>query len=372
MALTPQYLDGVAENLQEIYSQLEISIMSDLARRISKANYLTPTAEWQFYKAEQIGLSQKYIAQEISKATGISQKEVLSMFKSAGIKSSVQDTALQKEMIKLGMLPANSIPLTASPMFTQILNANLIKTNNSLKKMTGTIAVDANGQLNKYMDQCQLLIQSGGFTQDNAVALTVDRFARDGVRCFEYTKNADGTIKTTYTSIEAAVRRAAVTGVNQATAQISENNADALGTDLVEVTSHSDARPEHVVWQGKVYSMSGNSTKYDSLVNATGYGDVTGLCGANCRHSFFPYVEGISDKLPKEEYDEQTYKNEQTQRYNERQIRSWKKRSETLKAGSVDASAATSKVSEWQKKQRDFLKDNGLVRQYTRERIAKK
>lgn len=365
MALTPQYLDGVAEPLQAIYSELEAKIMSDIARRISKANYLTPTAQWQFYKAEQIGLSQQYIAQEISQTTGLSQKEVLSMFKSAGIKSSVQDTALQKEMIKLGMLPADSIPLTAMPMFTQVLNANLIRTNNSLKKLTGTIAIDANGKLNNYMDQTQLMIQSGGFTTDQAVSMSVDRFAREGITAFDYPRGI-------HTTIEAAVRRAAVTGVNQATAQISENNADALGTDLVEVTSHSDARPEHAVWQGKVYSMSGNSTKYDGLVDATGYGDVTGLCGANCRHSFMPFVEGVSEKLPKEKYDETTYKNEQIQRYNERQIRSWKKRSETLKAGGVDASSATSKVSAWQKKQRDFLKETGLTRQYTRERIAKK
>ncbi|MCK9576668.1 MAG: phage minor capsid protein, partial [Clostridia bacterium] len=111
---------------------------------------------------------------------------------------------------------------------------------------------------------------------------------------------------------------------------------------------------------------------YQSLVEATDYGDVTGLCGANCRHSFFPYVEGVSEQLPEEKYDETTYKNEQIQRYNERQIRSWKKRSETLKAGGVDDSAATSKVTEWQKKQRDFLKGTGLTRQYQRERIAKK
>ena len=365
MALTPAYLDGVAEPLQEIYSQLETEILKDIARRISKANYLTPTAEWQFYKAEQSGLSQKYIAEQISKTTGISQKEVLRMFKEAGIKSSAQDTVLQKELIKLGRLPKNAVPLTASDMFTQILNANLIKTNNSLKKLTGTIAVDASGQLNKYMDQAQLLIQSGGFTQDKAISMTVDRFARDGVASFDYASGVR-------TPIEAAVRRAAVTGVNQATAQISESNADALNTDLVEVTSHSDARPEHAIWQGGVYSLSGNSKKYQSLEEATGYGSGDGLCGWNCRHSFFPYVEGVSEQLPEEKYDETTYKNEQTQRYNERMIRQYKKRSETLKAGGVDASAATSKVSEWQKKQRDFLKKSGLTRQYQRERIAKK
>jgi hypothetical protein len=364
MALTPQYLDGVSENLQAIYSDLETSIMSDIARRLSKANYLTPTAEWQVYKMEAMGASQQYIAEQIAKTTKLSEKEVLRMFKEEGIKSSVQDTALQNELIKLGKLPADTIPLTASPMFTRILNANLIRTNNSLKKLTGTIAIDASGKLNQYMDKCQLMVQSGAFTQDQAINQTVSKFAADGVTAFDYASGV-------HTSIEAAVRRASVTGVNQATAEISLNNADALDTDLVEVTSHSDARPEHAEWQGKVYKRTGSTDKYRNLAEVTGYGTGAGLCGWNCRHSFFAYVEGVSETLPKVKYDETTYKNEQTQRYNERQIRSWKKRQATLEAGGVDSSAAKSKVSDWQKKQREFLNDTGLTRQYQREKIAK-
>jgi hypothetical protein len=363
MALSPQYLDSVAENLQSIYSDLETSIMSDIARRISKANYLTPTAEWQVYKMEAIGASQQYIAEQISKTTKISEKEVLRMFKEAGIKTSVQDTTLQNELIKLGKLPANTIPLTASPMFTQILNANLKRTNNSLKKLTGTIAIDSNSKLNQYMDKCQLMVQSGAFTQDQAINQTVNKFAADGVAAFDYASGV-------HTSIEAAVRRASVTGVNQATAEISLNNADALDTDLVEVTSHSDARPEHAEWQGKVYKLTGSSDKYRNLAEATGYGTGAGLCGWNCRHSFYAYVEGVSETLPKEKYDESTYQDEQTQRYNERQIRSWKKRAATLDAGGIDASKAKAKVSEWQGKQREFLNKTGLARQYQREKIA--
>ena len=248
MALTPQYLDGISEDLQAIYSDLETSIMSDIARRISKADYMTVTADWQFYKLKQIGLSQEYIAGQIAKTTKLSQKQVLQMFKDAGIKSSIQDMTLQREMIRLGMLPKDSVPLTASPMFTQILNANLTRTNNTLKKLTGTIAIDANGQLNKYMDACQLRIQSGGFTADQAINVTVDQFARDGVGAFDYESGV-------HTSIEAAVRRAAVTGVNQATAEISLNNADALGTRLVETTWHADQRPEHAVWAGQIFSL---------------------------------------------------------------------------------------------------------------------
>lgn len=76
------------------------------------------------------------------------------------------------------------------------------------------------------------------------------------------------------------------------------------GCDLVEVTAHSGARPEHAEWQGKVYSRSGKSSKYPSLVEATGYGTGPGLGGWNCRHSMFPYYEGMSRVYIDEELED--------------------------------------------------------------------
>ncbi len=68
------------------------------------------------------------------------------------------------------------------------------------------------------------------------------------------------------------------------------------GCDLVEVTAHAGARPEHAEWQGKVYSRSGTSKKYPSLVKVTGYGTGAGLGGWNCRHNMLPFFEDISTR----------------------------------------------------------------------------
>jgi len=360
--LSPEYLDGVAEPLQAIYSELESAIMADIAKRIAKANYTTNMAAWQLYKLQSIGASQEYIAQEIAKTLKISEKEVYSLFGEAGIKSMQTDIATQKAAIEAGKLPKNAVPLTASAQVAQVLNANALRTQNTMQKLTGTIALDASGKLNQYMDQCQLMVQSGAFTQDMAIDATVRRFAADGVQAFDYASGVR-------TSVEAAVRRACVTGINQATAKVSENNASELQTNLVEVSSHADARPEHAVWQGKVYSLEGSTDKYPNLVEATGYGSGDGLCGWNCRHSFCPYVEGVSEKAPTEKYSKTTYKNEQIQRYNERQIRYWKKRESAIEAGGLDASTEKAKVSAWQARQREHLKQTDLTRQYQREKV---
>jgi len=360
--LTPEYLDGIAEPLQAIYSELQSAIQQDLVRRIAKAGYATDSAAWQAYKLQELGASQEYIAQVIAETLNLSTKEVSSLFKEAGIKSLKTDIATQKAAIEIGLLPAHTIPLTASASVAQVLNANAIRTLGTLKKLTGTIAVDASGQLNKYMDQAQLMVQSGAFTEQMAIDATVRKFAADGVSCFDYASGV-------HTSIEAAVRRALVTGVNQATSEVSLNNAAELGTDLVEVTSHNDSRPEHAAWQGKVYKLTGNNEKYRNLAEATGYGTGAGLCGWNCRHSFYAYIEGVSDKLPREKYDPKTYEAEQVQRYNERQIRHWKRRAATLEAGGLDNSKELLKVRTWQLKQAQHLQKTGLTRLGNREQV---
>jgi hypothetical protein len=77
--------------------------------------------------------------------------------------------------------------------------------------------------------------------------------------------------------------------------QIQLQNAQALGTDIVEVTAHVGARPSHAVWQGLWYSLTGDTAEYPNLTRITGYGSVTGLKGANCRHDFYPVIPGISE-----------------------------------------------------------------------------
>lgn len=84
------------------------------------------------------------------------------------------------------------------------------------------------------------------------------------------------------TAVDAALRRHLVTQWNQARNDLLMRRMDEWGVDLVFTSAHFGARPTHAVWQGKVFSRSGSSPDHPDLVQATGYGTVTGLCGANC------------------------------------------------------------------------------------------
>lgn len=77
-----------------------------------------------------------------------------------------------------------------------------------------------------------------------------------------------------------------------------------MGWDLMEITAHSGARPEHAMWQGKIVSRSGKKG-YLSLRDI-GYGEATGFKGINCRHDWYPYYKGS------------------TRTYNSKQLNAWK------------------------------------------------
>lgn len=103
--------------------------------------------------------------------------------------------------------------------------------------------------------------------------------------------------------IDVAVRRAVLTGLNQLTGQVQETNAEKLGAEKFEVTWHSTARPTHQPWQGRVYTK-------EELVSVCGLGEVDGLKGANCRHDYFPFIEGISERVYTDEQLEEMNRKE--------------------------------------------------------------
>ena len=104
---------------------------------------------------------------------------------------------------------------------------------------------------------------------------------------------------------DVAVRRAVMTGVTQCAGRMSETAMEALGTRYVEVTAHSGARDtgkgylNHKSWQGLWFYWSIDKERdplgqYPDFLKETGYGQGGGLCGWNCRHSFYPVIPGVS------------------------------------------------------------------------------
>ena len=198
----------------------------------------------------------------------------------------------------------------------------------------------------------------------------VSKLANSGLETIDY-------ISGTKTTIDAALRRHIVSQANQARNRLLMQRMDEWEWDLVFVDAHFGARPTHALWQGKVYSRSGRSTEYPPLVESTGYGTVTGLCGANCYHSMAPYVPGLS-QLPDTDFADQEklvgmtsdeyYAATQKQRRYERYIRNKKREIVSFQEAGLDATKQRLQLGTAQDKLRQWVADNHLRRDYQRER----
>lgn len=368
--LKPKYLEQLPIPMIELYSQAEQDILADMARRISTYDYWIPAADWQYQKLIEMGNFHSFIMEALSARTGKSHAELERMMEEAGAKTLAFDTAIYEAH---GLSPP---PLAESEALRAVLADGLRKTSGLFDNLTATTADTATRQFEHALDRAWLQITSGGFDRNTAIRTAVKDLARDGVKAITYPSGHTDTI-------EVAVRRAIVTGVNQSALRLQNALADEMGCDLVETTAHSGARPSHAEWQGRVFSRSGRSKKYPSFVKATGYGTGDGLGGWNCRHGFFPYFEGSPRTYTQKDLDALEEKNvtyngqklteyeaSQQQRYIERQIRRWKRENAAMAAAGLDTTESAAKIHQWQETQKDFVRQTGLKRQGDREQVA--
>lgn len=375
MGLDPKFLDSLPNTLIDLYGQVEIDILADMARRISTYDYFIPAAQHQNQKLQELGMMQEEIIRRLSALTGQTQAEIVALLTEAGEQAVADDLEYYKAADVY-----NPSKVDTEALYEQ-LNAGLVQTEGAFKNITRTTARTGAGQLIDALDRAWLQINTGAFDYNTAIRRAITDLSEKGIGAVKY---PSGRVD----SIEVAVRRAVVTGANQTAAKTQEKLADQLEVELVEVTAHGGARPEHAKWQGRVFSRKGDveidGVKYKDLRKATRYGYADGLCGVNCRHNFHPYVPGTSRAWSDKELaklDEKNieyngvkmteYEASQVQRKLEREIRKQKKLIAALEAAGEDASEYRAKLRKVSKAYSDFTAQTGLKQQRQRTQIAK-
>ena len=367
----PDFYESASDALVELYAQAERDILADMARRLSQYDYWIPAAEHQRTVLREMGLTNEYIMKSLSELTDKTEEELQALFKEAANSVAASDGEYYRAA-GLTIDAAESAALSKN--MKKILAAGMKQTNGIFKNLTRTTAQESTGAFVQALDRAWMQVSSGAFDYNTAVRTAVKDLSAKGIQTINYNSGAR-------TSIEAAVRRAVVTGLNQTCGKMQEALADAMGCDLMEITAHAGARPSHAAWQGQIVSRSGKRG-YLSL-DDIGYGTGAGFKGWNCRHDWNPYVEGAprtwtDEQLSKLEektikYNGQMmteYEASQKQRYIERQIRRWKRENTAMQSAGLDTTESAIKLKKWQAAQRDFVKKTGLKRQYDRERVA--
>lgn len=313
--LTADYLASLSDELVELFGEVESEILRSIINRVQKTEALTPSSVFQLEKLQDLGALTKEVTRMLADALNVSIQEVKRLMQEAGVTALAVDDAIYAAA---GLSPA---PIARSMALKEVIHAGVLKTNGMLRNFTGTTASTVRVAYSNLLDRAYIEVATDAFSFDEAIRRAVTRLAREGVTSVAYPSGRAE-------SIEASVRKCITTGVNQTVGGLQLARASEMDSDLVEVTSHAGARPEHAVWQGGIYSISGKNPNYASFYTATGYGSGEGLCGWNCYHSFYPYFEGLS--LPSFDDDpakllgktnDQVYEESQKQREYERRVR---------------------------------------------------
>lgn len=361
--------DQLSAEIIPMFQDLEQDTIQDIARRLRKAKRWTESAELQAKALESLGYSpseiqtrvldklhadkdfiemlnentlehKKLVRERIRETVDSAQAHGDKIIGRAGDMSFADDVAFWK---------TRGQSLKSSPALKQISAESSKRLEHELKSLTHSTGfkflgapVSVDQAFNHSMDKAVMNVASGAFSSEQAVEQVVSDLEKSGLRYVNY---ASGITR----GIDVAAHLAVRTTLNQMAADISMSNAEQLGTDLVEVSSHGGARDgdghaNHAGWQGKVYSISGKAHpkeskrlgyKILSLEAVTGYPhDPAGLCGYNCKHTFYPFIAGISDPTPLEKepapvkVDGKTYTYYQATQYQrrlERELREFKR-----------------------------------------------
>lgn len=372
----------------EMFQELEDLLMANIIRHCRDYDQPIATDEWLLKKLAEIGRLNKENIKIIAKATGLSQTAMERMLLEVSEQVIKEIEPAMQQVARAGLM-GEAVPVERSKNVKQVLNTMrkqakdtlnlcnttmLYKARDAFQKFVQNMASTADeiarqqehvDILNKHAASAVIGVES----RQQALRKCIREFNEKGIPAFVDRKGREWTP-------EAYVNMAMRSTSNTMAAEIQMARADDFGIDLVEVDSHSGARPKCARDQGKIFDRANQSDKYPHW-NTSSYGEPDGLLGINCGHHIFPYVEGVHIRryFPTEDMDanDKLYKETQVQRALERSVRKQKRECMLLdQAGDKEGfDKAAVKLKEKEAKLGQYVSNNkDLHRRKDREQVV--
>lgn len=336
--MSPEEMEKIPQKIEQMMYGLQQRIMEDVVRRIQIAGEITSTTDYLINKYRLLGGTTEFIESEIKRLTGLTDLEIQRIYEKVITEAYARNEGIYTK------LNTEFIPYEENDELQILVSSIINQTKNELSNITGSMGfmVDygikkvftpISEYYQKYLDNACMDIASGAYDYGSVLRRVVKQMTASGIRTIDYASGYSN-------RATVAARRAVMTGVHQLNAKINEQTAKDLGTDTYEVTWHSGHRAEHW-WGGKVFS-------YKELVSVCGLGTVTGLCGANCYHSYNAFIPGISVR---------TYSDQQLEKMEAREKieRNWQGKS-------YNAYQATQKQRQMETQMRKYREDISLLK----------
>ena len=362
--LPPSYLDAMPDAFVQLAQQVEDEILQDVARRIGKMGTLTETADWQLWRYQQTEAVRENVVKLLAKYSGKSEATIRRLLKEAATEAMEREDAIYYHY---NLEPT---PFEESAALNNLLNAGARQTCGTWRNLTATTANTVSGAFERTLDVAWGKVATGAFDYKTAVKQAVDSLADEMPEITYPSGHTD--------SLEVAARRAVLTGVNQTAGKLQEARMDEMNVEFVETSAHGGARPSHAEWQGRRFHRGGavdyKGKHYPDFEAATGYGTGAGLCGWNCRHTFFAVFPELGDpptwteeslqelNARNIEYNGKLYTQyevNQMQRARERIVRKWKKRYLAESAAGSDTTDSAMRLKAARQSLSEFAKATG-------------
>lgn len=251
------------------------------------------------------------------------------------------------------------------------LKALINETRENFEKAEMSILRYSNDQYRKIIYDAQVYANTGSGTVQQAVDMATKDFLSKGINSIQY---ANGVMVNIASYAEMAIR----TANKRAYLQGEGTKRAEWGVHTVLVPNRGGGCPYCIKFQGKIFIDDVWSGGTEAESKETGY-PLLGtavkakLFHPNCKDTAVTYFPGINTNVispTKEELEikRRNYIIEQKQRYNERQIRKYKR----LELGSIDDADVEKyhkKRVEWQLYNKQYCKEHNLKRRYEREDI---
>lgn len=385
--MNPLEQQEAAEGVARLYMDLEERIMQNIIRHIKTWDQPIPSDEWQMERLAEIGKLDKEHIQIIAQTAGLSPTAIERMLEETAEKTMAALEPGLEALARRG-IAGEAIPIKKSRSIKQVMKYYRAQAKDTLNTCNTTMlykardaymklvmdTVSAAKEIEEKQQYLNILnrgvtsVITGADARQQALRRTIIEFNERGIPAFVDRRGRQWTPEA---YVNMCMR--ATSGSTAADMQLSR--CQDYGIDLVEVDSHSGARPKCARDQGKIFDRSNTSDKYPHW-DTSSYGEPDGLLGINCGHHIYPYVEGVNIRryFPTEDLDanDRRYKEIQQQRALERGVRKQKRECMLFdELGDQQAfEEASVKLKKKEQQLSQYVKQKDLPRRRNREQVV--
>ena len=332
--MTKSQIQQMSQGMSDLYTGLETDLISNIADYLKSGDIYSSTAQWKIQMLAQLGALDKANIKTISNYAGMSPSLLSQALEMASLTAINELEGGFRQLVKDGIINGTNVPVMDTMERTLKLYNKQAK--NSLNMVNTVMLYKAKSITGKIINQTAEIankpeyiamlskatgkVITGIESRQSAMRQCIQEMTAKGIPAFvdklgrEWSPEAyiNMNIRTTLS--------------NTANTAQMERMSD-YGISLVEVSSHSGARPKCAKYQGRIFDKSNKSQKYPHWKD-TSYGQPDGLLGINCGHQIYPYIEGVSVQryFPyNKDTNDKAYRLSQHQRELERRVRKSKR-----------------------------------------------